>query len=42
MRSWVADSSTVFPLNISIRMNLLSKKKKDDNQFEKTEIGILK
>lgn len=38
---WVADSSIVFPLNILIRMNLLSKKK-DDNQFEKVEIGILK
>lgn len=28
MHSWVADSSTVFPLNILIRMNLLRKKKR--------------
>lgn len=31
----------VFPLKILIRMNL-SIKKKDDNQFEKIEVDILK
>ena len=38
---WLAHE-LVFLLGILIRMNLSIKKKKDDNQFEKIEIDILK